>query len=102
MIAEKVNTPATNQLQNKMGKIDLDPRSESLVVSIKRCQDANAVTLYDLSKLFTVKFSEIFAHFLKYFVTFIFSLSYDGWRDMSVLVTCWTDVMFYEERMATK
>ena len=28
----------------------------------------------------------------------MFSFSYDGWRDMSLVVTYLTDVMFHEER----
>ena len=32
----------------------------------------------------------------------MFSLFYDGWRDMSVVVTYWADIMFYEERVPTR
>ena len=62
-------------------------------------QDANTSTMYGLSKSFTIKFPFSF-NILKYcFVTLrIFSLFYDGSRDMSVVVTYWTEVMFYEER----
>ena len=55
MLTGKVNTPVTSQLQNKMGKIDIDLRSDSLAVSI-RCQDANTTTMYDLSKLLQSNF----------------------------------------------
>ena len=39
--------------------------------------------------------------YAKYYETLIFSLFYDGWLDVSELVTYWTGMMLYEERMST-
>ena len=75
MLTGKVNTPVTSQLQNKMGKIDIDLRSDSLALSIRRYQDANTITMYDLPELLPSNF-RLVRNILKYFLTFIFS-SYD-------------------------
>ena len=45
------------------------------------------------------------SNILKYFATSTFSLSYDGWRDTSVFVTCWTESsnqMNHKQRDETK
>ena len=96
---------STNQRQNKIeNDMAMGPRNRSLPVFTWRCQDANTIVMYGLSKLFTIKFLLVF-NILKYSFCNImnfFPSFYDGWRDMSVVVTYWTDVMFYEETVSTK
>ena len=71
-----------------------DPRNESLPVSNRWCQNANTNAMYGLSNSFTIKFDNrvkfcLVINILKYcFVTLqMFSFFYDGWRDMSLVVT---------------
>ena len=56
----KVNTQTNERTRLKL---DLDLRSKSPAVSIRRCQDANTITMYGLSKSFAIKFSFSFQYF---------------------------------------
>ena len=53
---------SANQRQNK---IEMEPRNRSLLVFTWRCQDANTIAMYGLSKSFTIKFLLVF-NILKY------------------------------------
>ena len=53
-VKEKVNTPS--KVRKRWERIDMDLRSKSLVVSIRRCQDANTIMMYGLSKSLIIKF----------------------------------------------
>ena len=78
----------TSQSLNKMGRSNIDPRRESLAVSIRKFQDENTIAMYGLSKWFTIIFPQFcFQYSKKYcFVTLrIFSLFYDGWLDIREL-----------------
>ena len=55
-----------NQRQNKIeNDMVMEPRNRSLPVFTWRCQDANTIAMYGLSKSFTIKFLLIF-NILKY------------------------------------
>ena len=43
--------------QDAWKRSDINLGSESLLLAIRRCQDANTITMYGLSKSFTIKFS---------------------------------------------
>ena len=43
-VKERVNS------LNKTGRTNIDPRRESLAVSIRNCQDENTIAMYGLSK----------------------------------------------------
>ena len=57
---------STNQRQNKIANdMVMELRTRSLPVFAWRCQDANTITMYGLSKSFTIKFLLVF-NILKY------------------------------------
>ena len=57
---------STNQRQNKIeNDMVTERRNRSLPVFTWRCQDANAIAMYGLSKSFTIKFLLVF-NILKY------------------------------------
>ena len=46
----QVKEEYTSQSLNKMGRTNIDPRRESLAVSIRKCPDENTIAMYGLSK----------------------------------------------------
>ena len=94
MPSDKVNTPTKDR--KRYGKELIGTHEEvDYHMSISRCQDADTIAMYGLSKSFTIKFPFRYSKIL--FLTLILTLFYDGWRDTNMVVTYWTDEMSYEE-----
>ena len=54
---------STNHRQNKIeNDMVMEPRNRSLPVFTWRCQDANTIAMYGLSKSFIIKFSVSFQY----------------------------------------
>ena len=75
---------------------NINLRGESPAVSIRRCQDANTITMCTVCKSHLQSNFYLASNVLKYFVAIIFSLRYDSRLDMSELVTYWIGVTFCE------
>ena len=67
-----MHQPPAND-RTRWERIDIDLKSESLAVPIGRCQDANTITMYGLSKSLTIKFLFGFQYF-EIFCSINFSL----------------------------
>ena len=80
-----------SQNRTRRERIDIDLRSESLTASMRRCQDANTVTTYGLSKsfwTFTIKFSFSFQYFKIFFnINSVLLLLRVDWIWVSLLPT---------------
>ena len=71
---------STNQRQNKIeNDMVMEPRNRSLPVFTWRCQDANTIAMYGLSKSFTITFPLVF-DILKYLFCNITNFLLILWR----------------------
>ena len=77
-----MNRHATND-RMRWERIDINLKSESPAVSIRRCQDANTITMCTVCKSHLQPTFCLVSNILKYFLAIIFSLRYDSRLDMS-------------------
>ena len=77
-----MNRHATNN-RMRWERLDINQKSESPAVSIRRCQDANTIAMCMVCKSHLQSNFCLVSNILKHFVAIIFSLCYDSRLDMS-------------------